>query len=138
MRRYVPIYNPQNGVHFGGRISGPRIRDPGSGVGPISGDFGPQIGPDLGPLQIGTPKYTQNGSILGVFRGVIIYGIIKGPYPVHPWYVQDWPRLGVQKGVILDPTGTGGIQGPKMAPILGPTDDTSDSTDPTFQMTHHI
>ena len=66
VRICVNIY-PQNGHHFGGRASGPRIRTPDPGFEPIWGDFwtltddAPRNDPKLDP-------------IWGVFRGVIIYG----------------------------------------------------------------
>ena len=117
----VPIYNPQNGVHFGGRIAGPRIRTPDPGFEPISVDLDqistPTDGvPHLDPEM--TPNWTQFGCISGCHHLLVL---LKGQSCISG-YIQDWPRVGTDE-VSWDPKWS----------ILGPKDDTPDTA---YRITH--
>ena len=141
---YVSILCPQNGVHFGGRTSGPRIRTPDPGFGPISGDFG--------PFQMMRPEiHPKLGPIWGHFGALSSTGIIKGPNPVYLGMYRIWPRLGYRwrysgpqnvpfwvlkmayRSSVPDDTSDHAFQLAHL--IQGPRSSTSDLA---FQMTHQV
>lgn len=107
----MSILCPQNGVHFGGRIAGPRIRTPDPGLDrfrwiwtPNRTRFGAPT--DWDPEM--TPNWTQFGVYFGVSSST---GIIKGPI-LYIWVYTGLAQIRVRVKVSWAPKCT----------ILGPRD----------------